>query len=252
MIIPIIISGVIWGIGQSKSWKNLPGLLFLGWLPSYFWIHGWPNLIPIEANDWLWLVVVASTFIYFIKNDSPRWQIALQSSLFAGMVVIISRPQLQFNFSTLLVFELLIIIAASILTHIILLTRTIDKPALIMAISATGLAVTSGLGGSLVLGQLAGALAAILACFALAELFLENQRLALKENQLLSFTILYMLIIWIGFLFAEIPWGPLLLNLLSPVAGFMINNRHRYLASVVCSIFSISWLLLAAEPSSYY
>jgi len=249
-VLPLFLSAVLWWLSKRYA-ITLWGLPLI-WLPSYVWLTGWPSIIPSEANDWLWILVIISVLINTVTR--PRYSLitSLQTMLLALAAVAVAWPVLQYQFNLMLVTELLIVIVAGFILLRVAATGQATSPALSLAISSGGMGLVVALGGSLLIGQLAGALAAVLAAFALHEVLSKFQNSMTSLFNLIPMLQLYFAILVIARIFADIPLGPSVLLLVAPLAGLLPAVRYASAFSAVSVIASISWLLLTADASSYY
>lgn len=250
-VLPLCLSTVLWWLNRRHAialW-GLPAI----WLPSYVWLSGWPSIIPGQASDWLWLLAVISALITSLIRSRNAMIVVLQTLLLALVLLAIAWPVLQYQFELMLLVELIAVMAAGYLLFHAASSGQAANPAMSMAISSGGMALVIALGGSLLIGQLAGALASVLAAFALYEIINKFQQSATSPSSLIPVMQLYLAILVIARIFAEIPLGPSALLLAAPLAGLLPAARYAFALGAVCVIASLSWLLLtAADSSGYY
>ena len=152
----------------------------------------------------------------------------------------------------MMVFEMIVVtIVAFVLYRFSVIDRA-TTPSLSMAISSGGMGIVIALGGSLLIGQLAGSLASVLAVFAMVEIIRKRQQALLSALNLIPIMQIYLAILVIARIFAEIPLGPSSLLLVAPLAGLIPATRYASVFSAVSVITALSWLLLTADSSSYY
>ena len=248
-VLPVLLSALLWWVArrnQAMLW-TLP----LIWLPSYLWIIGWPPLYPSEAIHWLWLLVVASVLINLVLKSRLVLISVLQTVLLTLILIAVAWPVLQYQFEMMLIIEIIAVIAVGIVTFKFSSKDQATTPALTMTISSGGMGLVIALGGSLLIGQLAGALASVLAVFAVSELIRKFQP-SISLSNLVPVMQLYLVILVIARIFAEIPLGPSALLLVAPLAGLIIEKRYAFALSAASVTAAMSWLLLTAESSSYY
>ena len=249
-VLPLFLSAVLWCLGRRYV-ISLWGLPLI-WLPSYVWLMGWPSIIPREANDWLWMLAIISVLINTVFKSRLALIAILQTMLMVLVLAAIAWPVLQYQFNIMLVGEIFIVMAAGFILFRNSATGQATSPALSLAISSGGMGLVVALGGSLLIGQLAGALAAVLGAFAVYETVCKFQQSSTSLISLIPVMQLYLAILVIARIFAEIPLGPSVLLLVALLAGLLPVVRYASAFSAVSVIASISWLLLTADASSYY
>ena len=249
-VLPILLSAIVWRLDKRKPialWA-LP----LIWLASFVWLIGWPSIIPAEANQWLYPLALCSVLISLYIKFSNNLVTVLQTLLLVLGLIGIIWPVLQYQFSWMLVLELLVVMIIGCLLFYFSAKPHAKTPALTMFVSSGGMGLVVALGGSLLIGQLAGALASILISFAVVELMTKLQKPAANLSSFVPVIQLYLGILVIARIFAEIPLGPSALLLIAPLVGLISSKRYAFVISVVSVIAALSWLLLAADSSSYY
>lgn len=250
LLLPMTLSFFLFVV--SQRFKILPWILPLVWLPSCFWLTGLPEQFPPqEANHWLWLLVVVSLLV----NISLMMHRTLSSYVQVGLlvlgIIILAWPVLdtQANFSLIIELLALLIVAGLVL-------RCIDfnhpkSPALTLSISSGGLGLVSALGGSVLVGQLSGALASSIGVFALYEIYKRLLTPAVTTMQLSPMILLYFSLLLIARVYAEIPLVSATLLLVAPTPLIM-RHKYGFIASLLCVAMSLTWLLMTTDSSSYY
>lgn len=249
LVLPFFLSAMLWQLARSN--QSILWALPLIWLPSYLWLLGWPSWFPVEANQWLWWLVVASVGINFILQSRMALVTAMQSLLLAMVLIAAAWPVLKYQFDIKLVIELLVVIVVGVVTFRYSSKGQATAPALTMVISCGGMGLVVALGGSLLVGQLAGALASVLFAFAISEL-VKKLKPSISPLHLLPVMQLYLVILVIARIFAEIPLGPSALLLVAPLLGLITATRYAFVLSTASVSAAMSWLLLTADSSSYY
>ena len=249
-VLPLLLSALLFGFSRRHT-IVLWGLPLI-WFPSYVWITGWPSLLPGEAHEWLWLLAVFSVLIRIVTRYRLLSLSVLQTLLLTMVLIAAAWPVLKYQFDLMLVIELISLSAVGFALFCISGADQARSPALSMAISSGGMAVVVALAGSLSIGQLAGALASVLAVFAVFEIFRMLQQPSVHNLDLIPVMQLYLVILAIARIFADVPLGPVILLLAAPLAGMIPGARYAAVFSAVAVIAAISWLLLTAEPSAYY
>ena len=251
LVLPLALSALmlVWSLRDPGITWVLPII----WLPSSFWLLGFPDPFPPqEASQWLWVLVLISTIINVSLTGQIRRAGYFQSGLLASAILIMSSPVLNaapgWEFSA----ELL---ALAGVAGLVLVNTARGKapatPSLILSVCAGGLAMVASLGGSVLVGQLSGALASSLGTFALYEIysrFMRSRTMAVQINPMLA---LYFALLLIARVYAEIPLFSAAMLLVAPVP---LISRHRYhvIGSLVAVGISLAWLLMTSDSSSYY
>jgi len=250
VVLPLLLSALLWWVSRyySVALWTLP----LIWLPSLIWLIGWPSLVPAEANEWLMLLVIIATLINFMYKSKPRVLFASQTFLLLLAVIAIAWPVMKYQFDMTLAIELLVVIIVAVVLYRFSVVNLATTPTLSMAISSGGMGIVVALGGSILVGQLAGSLASVLAVFAIAEVIRKRQQSSLGTLKLIPVMQIYLAILVIARIFAEIPAGPSALLLVAPLVGLIPATRYASAFSAVSVTAAISWLLLTADSSSYY
>jgi len=250
VVIPVLLSALLWWV--SRFYSVVLWLVPLIWLPSLVWLIGWPAFLPAEANEWLmWLVIIA-TLINFTLKLKPRALVATHTLLLVFILFAIAWPVLKYQFEVMMVIEMIVVTIVAIVLHQFSVIGRATTPSLSMAISSGGMGIVIALGGSLLVGQLAGSLASVLAVFAMVEVIRRRQQPLVSTLNLIPVMQIYLAILVVARIYAETPLGPSALLLVSPLAGLIPATRYASVFSVVSVITAISWLLLTADSSSYY
>lgn len=249
-LLPALLSGLALWLNQKNG--VAPWVIALIWLPSCVWLVGMPALIPEEASHWLLPLVIFSVLIAALLKSQVKQQVLLQIILLLLILVAVAWPVLNYQFSWMLLVELLAVILVTSLLYFFSAKNQQTMPALTMAISSGGMGLVIALGGSLLIGQLAGALASVLFAFVLLELINRLNKSVVTMMELLPLMQLYLVILVIARVFAEIELLPSVMLLLAPLAAVVINKRYAFVASAVCIGVAVLWLLMTADSSGYY
>jgi len=247
IILPLLLSFAVYKTApQNARWQTAG--LFFAWLPACFWILNLPALPPAEAVDWLWLAGLVFVAIQYLP---AHYQKAGQLAVFILALLLISWPVLQYELSAGLIAELLLMLLAAAV--LVIARPSPPAPALILSMSATALALCTALAGSLLVAQLAGALAAATGAFAIAELIKRLSSSRLQTSTLLPLALLYLLLLAIARLYAGMPAGPALLLLLAPLS-LHLKNRAAPGLTLLTIVAAAGWLLLLLlqDSNSYY
>ncbi len=249
IILPLLLSFVVYKTTrQNTAW--LTAGLFFAWLSACFWILQLPAWPPAEAVDWLWLAGLAFVTIQLIPDDvNAHYVKAGQLGAFILALLLISLPLLQYALTAELIVELLLILlAAGIL---VITPPSSPAPAFVISMSATALAICAALSGTLLVAQLSGALAAAVGMFAIAEL---TKRLAsshLQTSALLPLALLYLLLLTIVRLYADLPTGSALLLLFAPLS-LRLKNHTAIGLTLLAALIATAWLLMLQDSNNYY
>lgn len=234
-----------------RQYRLLQWSLPLIWLPSCIWLVGWPEL-PQEASDWLWLLVILSTGLNIALKQRPS-QAALAQTVLLGLAliamtwpVIIHQPGLG------IALELFTLLCVAIIFFFSVDSNGAATPSLSLAISSIGLALVTALGGSVLVGQLAGALASVVGAFALYEIYHRFTKQSINLVHVTPAIHIYFALLLIARVYAEIPIFSALMLLIAPLIGLMKSSRYAPLGSAVSVIIALTWLLTTADSSSYY
>jgi hypothetical protein len=250
LVLPLLLSGALYGL--SRRDPRLAGALPLIWLPSVFWLVGWPKLVPEQTSDWLWHLAVVSAGLSLGVSQRPRASAWAQTGLMALVLVVMIWPVLRYQPSRGLAFELAAVLAGAVVVLFNAARNPSAAPALALAVSAGGLGVVTALDGSLLVGQLAVALASVCGVFALVELY---ERLApgtVGVAELIPLAQVYLALLLIARVYAEIPLASSALLLMAPVVGSVPGSRFAVLGSVASVGGALGWVLLTADAPSYY
>lgn len=241
--LPFGLSGLLLYSGLRKDVQRVIGNVLI-WLAAYAWIIHWPNLPPTEAVDWLWLLPVTSVVAGYIACDRTRC--FARSTALLVITIAIAWPILHYQPSFTLVSELMVFIVAGT----VLFGRTEHKPtvapALAFTIQATGLAIASALSGSLLLGQLSAALAALTGAYAVHELAGRLHKTRFSSRQQLALLPLYLGLLAIARLYAELTLPATALLLSAPVLYALFPWRYGW---VTCLLLNAG--AIAVESSNY-
>jgi len=249
-VLPALLSGFALWLNQKKG--VAPWVIALIWLPSCIWLVGMPALIPEEASHWFVPLVIISVLIAALLKLQVKQQVLLQIILLALILVAVAWPVLSYQFSWLLLAELLVVILTAAVLYLFSAKNHQTAPALTMAISSGGMSLVIALGGSLLIGQLAGALASVLIAFVLFELVNRLNKSAVTMIELIPVMQLYFVILVIARVFAELELVPSILLLLAPLAGVIIRKRYAFVSSAISVVIAVVWLLMTADSSGYY
>ena len=250
VVLPLLLSALLWWV--SRFYSVTLWLLPLIWLPSLVWLTGWPPFLPSEANEWLlWLVIIA-TLINFTLKSKPWALVITHIFLLVCALIAIAWPVIKYQFDMMMVIEMIVVTIVALVLYRFSVIDRATTPSLSMAISSGGMGIVIALGGSLLVGQLASSLASVLAVFALVEVIRKQQQPSLSVLNLIPVMQIYLAILVIARIFAEIPLGPSALLLVAPLAGLIPATRYASAFSAVSVVTAISWLLLTADSSSYY
>jgi len=246
---PFGLSGLLlWRAGHRDVYKVIGNVLI--WLIAYAWIIQWPELPPGEAVDWLWLLLVAGIAARYIAHRQMR--LFYRTAVFASVITAIAWPVLHYQPSIALVSELVILIFAGHVLFSRIEQIQAVAPALTLTIQATGLAIACALSGSLLVGQLSAALAAVIGGYAILEIFGRLRKTLFSAQQSLVFLPLYLSLLAIARLYAELPSVTTILLLAGPVFCVLVPWRHSWVISLLFNACAIGLVLMNSDNTAYY
>jgi hypothetical protein len=156
--LPLVLSVAGLALVQRRGFDA--AILLLAWWLAYLWMTGLPDWPPIKALDWIGLLTAISVAMSWrISGRSLLWG---QASLFAAAPFVLGWPLIVYQPTTSLVVELAGMAAMSALTVVVIAKSSTRHHGSVFLISAAGLAVAATLAGSLLIGELAAALASCL------------------------------------------------------------------------------------------
>jgi len=249
-LLPLLLSAVLFGL--SRRYPSLRWGLVLIWLPSCFWLVGWPKPVPEEANDWLWILAILSMglTVGFMKRE--RTSALVQTGLLGLVLIVLAWPVLRYQLSLDVAVELTAVLFAGAVIFFGTVANRAATPALTLSISSGGLALVTALGGSLLIGQLVGALASVLIVFAVFELYRWLTAQSISLIALTPVIQLYLALLVIARVYAEIPLLSAGLLLAAPMMGLLLRGRFTIIGTGVYVSAALAWLLFTADSSSYY
>ena len=251
LVLPILLSSLL--LFFSGRFPAVISALPLVWLPSCFWLVGWPNAAPEEAVDWLWILAMASMGISGLMQHQGRLEAVVQSLILALFIVLLSWPVLRHQADLSVVTELIALLLAGFVLFHRAVPRQSSTPVRVLAISSGGLGLVTALGGSVLIGQLAGALSSVLIIFVLYVLY---RQVTVKPGSVPFATSpvlqLYFALLLIARIYAEIPLTSAFLLLAAPLMLLLPKQRICYVGSVISVALALLWLLTTADSSSYY
>lgn len=247
--LPFGLSGLLLGWTLHKDVHKMIGSILV-WLTAYAWILGWPELPPGEAVDWLWLLLVVNAAASCIAHRRAQW--LLRTTVFLIAIVAIAWPVLHYQPSVALISELVIIMLAGGVLFSRREQIQAAAPAFSLSIQATGLAIASALSGSLLVGQLSTALAAVTGPYAILEIFNRLHKTPFSAQQSLTFIALYLGLLAIARLYAELPPATAILLLAGPLLSVLAPWRHGWAISLLLNACAVGLLLLNSDNTAYY
>ena len=258
LIVPFALSFILKKLlVKHKQFEVLA--VFATWLVSYVWIAGLPSFLPKEAIEWcVYLGVAAILISFFMKINSRHKSTSNLNgpvSFFALSIIgiiLVTWPVLSRSPDLQLLTELFFFgLIAVVITYRSSYSKPVN-PALTLGISNAGLAIVAGLGGSLLIGQLAGALAASLGAYALLELFKKLKTAELRVDTSLLVSLLSLIMLVVARVFAEIPFTSAIFIGLALMLGLSVKGVFGSSLSMASVVASIVWLLSTSDQSSYY
>jgi len=250
LLIPLALSFLVQRLTLKNQSFMILGVL-MTWLVSYLWIAGTPSFLPKEAVEWSVYLGGVLTITSFIVK-SIKSQALLFSTLSILGVILIAWPVISHAPTIQLFAELTFFALFAIIIAFRMKDSSKASPALSIAVSNGGLAIVAGLGGSLLIGQLAGALASALGAFAIYELFKKLEQTQMNYSTRLLGALLSLLMLVVARIYAELPLVSMALLALSLTLGLITKWRYASGLGLAAVIISITYLLLTTDESSYY
>lgn len=250
LLLPLVLSFVVWHAGLKSHRFNLLAL-FLIWVISFVWIKGMPAFPPAEAVEWVVLIGLLYAIIS-ISFKSAVIPLLLNAAILLLGIVILTWPVLIRASDPQFFLELFLFASLGIIIPLLLKRASPSSPALTVGISNAGLAAISGLGGSLLIGQLAGVAASLLGAFILYELLSKLHNSELPPRSLNLMVNLHIWLALIARVYAEVALIPVVLVSLSLLFGLTVRWRYASVVSLLLSLGALGWLLATSDNSSYY
>ncbi len=251
LVVPLLQSFMVQRLTLKHGRFILPAV-FAIWLGCYLWIAGIPAFPPGEAIEWIALMSALFVVTGFYYRQLSGAINILWILFFVSGVSLLAWPVIRHAPDITLFTELLLfsIVAGIIVFRLSQITPA--SPALTLAISNTGLALVSSLGGSLLIGQLCAVIAATLGAFSIHELStkLRHNQLDTSTISLLTFMTLWLLASAI--LYANIPLVPAALITFALLQGLITQWRYASGISLLAVGSSLIWLFATTDSSSYY
>lgn len=251
LLLPLSLSLLLFLIKPNKNSFSTVSFLFI-WLLSYFWIMGFAALKPTEALDWLWISCLVILFIFFLNNG--LWKSILIVIVFITSFMVYGWPIIQYQLDFSILFDLSLVIFISII--IIFRTNRLSEKtsinsAIIFFISSSSLAIVVGINGSLLIAQLSAALAATLAGFVFIELRKHRTENYLNNNQIILSINIYLALLFIGKIYAELPLYIIISQAVSPITVVLAPKRFNWVVSLLLSFGSVLWFLFTLDVQEY-
>ena len=141
--------------------RGLDAAVMIGaWWLAYFWMVGFPDWPPIKALDWAGLLAALSATIS--SRMSGHCLLWGQALLFAVAPFVLGWPLIAHQPTVGLLVELAGMAVIGVLTVVWIAKNPVRRHTSVLLINAAGLAIASSLTGSLLIGELAAALASCL------------------------------------------------------------------------------------------
>lgn len=247
--LPFGLSGLLLWLGPNRYTYKVIGSALI-WLVASAWIIGLPNVPPVEAIDWLWLLLAASYPTAYINQRHTQW--ITRMLIFTVALIAVAWPIMYYQPTVMLLGELVAVIAAAGILFNRLQQTQATTPALALTINSVGLALASSLSGSLLLGQLTAALAAVSGWYAVAEVLNRLHKSRFSLSQALIWLPVYLALLTIARLYAELPLSSTALLLISPIIATLTQWRHAWLANLALSAGAVGLVLLDGDNTTYY
>lgn len=251
------------GRGPGRAGSRAAGItataIVIGWLSGYVAIYGWPAFPPQQAQDWLPLILIAAYILYgsleFVAPTVTARRLVLASFIIAAAMVLML-PIFRYNAGV----ESILTGAAVVIGWIAVAWnhdsagREDGVFGLLALLVTIGNAVIAASAGSVMLGQLSGALASVIGIWWLWHILLQRRPLSRTGRGMIIASVALLLLI--GQCYGDTPlWATLLLlavlGLEHPIAALAGRIVRHDLVFAHCAVV----VALAGTPlavSIYY
>ncbi len=245
IIVPFLISAAAFKI-LNRNYSVL-GIL-AAWLVSYFWILERIPLVPEVAEDLLWLYISFAILAgYFLQQKLFKYGLL---SAYIVCIIFISWPVLRYEIDIQFIAEMLVFVVAAYI--VISVKGNNNRPAFTAAMGFSVVAVITALSGSLLIGQLAGSVAAAIGFFALLEIKSGLKDKQMQDKYFTGFTLLYFLILYIARVFAEVDLYVVAALLAAGLLSLFARKNLFLILSICMYAVAVIIMLSQGSASSYY
>lgn len=228
-------------------------ILAAGWLAGYLGVYGRPALPPLQALDWLPALLLLALVVLYGALARLGAGMAVRFSALAAFVIaaaaLLSMPLFRYTPDAVTVVAA-IAVPAGWLATALLHDRAGDDDAsfgALVVLVAAGNAVIAALTGSVMLGQLSGVLAAVLAAWWLWGAMVQRRPLG-PAGRGVALAVLALLLL-IGQLYGNTPlWATLLLFALLALHRAVAPLSVRRAREGMPPVHALYTVILAALP----
>lgn len=201
--LPLVLS--VTGLVLARRRNLDAAILIAAWWLAYLWMAGLPDWPPIKAMDWAGLLAILSVAMTW--RISGRCLLLGQALLFAVAPFVLGWPLIIDQPTVGLVVELAEMAVIGALTVMMVSKNPRPHHATVFMIGAAGLAIAATLAGSLLIGELAGALASCLGAWLLYDIVWrrKNPRNDSSVWHMLPVAFLYLALLVNARFYADLP-----------------------------------------------
>lgn len=222
---------------------------------------GWPSFPPGDATHWLLFSALAAIVLGFCYGIGPCWgRSASFVALVAGTLALLFAPKFKHGWTAgegALWMVALAIAAMGTRWPIDAASRdrTRGLSPLWLLVATGGTSIALAMSGSILLGQLAAVLAAVVFGLASAAVIGTPTEPAIVPG----LATLYIGLVACGYFYAELPWSSAVLLAIAPSTSFLIRGRestkHDLLRAAIAVVPVVAAVALAfknSPPIDYY
>lgn len=259
LFIPIFVTVIILYVSDRLLHlkPSLSSILFIAWLPLYIWIMQYPNILPKQALDWVWVyILISSIYVNHKTDDDARINVTAiyQSIIFILIGYLVLKPIISYNASIASHWYIwLENLMLGLLSVYIFIKLSIDKYTqeksqllhvnIHLWLISGSIGLTVFLTGSLLIGELLFTLSSIFLLLSFYCKFQSNVPMNVNKNTLPALYGLILLLLLISRAYVEIN----LINMVLLITGITLssiivrkNIHHALMLCIFLSCLSIS------------
>jgi hypothetical protein len=245
LLLPFFVSAVGYKLLPARF--VISGIL-LAWLASYSWMQGQFPLVPEGPVEQLWIFIsLAVIGGFFIEKKS---YVIFLIALYCAGLLLFSWPILAYEIKLAFVLEL----AGFVIAGVALVYFKTDntRPALTSVLNFTCLGFVVAITGSLLIGQISISLAAAMGIYGIFELKNKLKIAEIKHDSLRMFGLMFLLLLFIARVYAEIDLYVTMLLVVASMVGFYSSKYATFILAAVIYLAAIVFIFINASASSYY
>ncbi len=245
--LPMVLSVV--GLALTRRRDFDAAILLAAWWLVYFWMAGLPDWPPIKALDWAGLLATLSVAMTWRISD--RYLLWGQILLFVAAPLVLGWPLIVQQPTVGLVVELAGMAVIGALTVVVIAKNPVRHHGPPFLVGAVGLAIAATLSGSLLIGELAAALASCLGGWLFYDIV--RRRKKPRDDSSVWHTMpvafLFLALLVNARLYADLP--PIVLGCLqiTPLLALLLTWRHAWVFSLFMAAVAIVFLVRVSELS---